>query len=619
MSTNEELVQRAETVAQQVAQNKTEIEAMVRKLDEVQAPSIASSKEDIRQAIIEKGQEVDTSVPFSEYGNKIRKIEVSENIPESIPSITDNIVTIPVGKISENKEITVGTAKSAKTYTPSTKNQTIAKDTYLTGVQTIKGDANLIEQNIKSGVSIFNVSGTFTSDATATASDIAKGKTAYVNGYMVTGTSTGVGGGTVEDDNEPLLVMHFNDNLDIQGKCSTGLARSKEFWNMDYTTSTWTPSYDEGVFGGRCLSLPSPTEEEEEYGEYSYKWVDLPVTSKYVDNDFTVEFWFKPVDGRPFKFHFFRIDSSRRVTASLSDGINTMTIMSNGKVLESNVWSHIALVKNNGNIMFFINGELQPLYNNGSKVWDIKCQQEYTLAIGDSDAFYVGFLDELKIIQKALYTEDFTPPTSEYNDYDKKPQVIVDVPLKEDFTSKPTLISSGVQIGERGGKKCAIFSESNKSVIYNNKTQLTGKYTVSFWVYPDNTNSCDLCDLGDAGDITSGIRITYGDGKINLYVREASSGFDIINNSIPLNQWSHICVVHNVGISWTNSTSLYINGVNCLKNYVLQHLYQRARLWIGRSENAYTSSFNGGIRDFKAFDTLFTEQEVLDLYNKGLQ
>ena len=198
MSTNSELVQRAETIAQQVSQNKTEIEAMVRKLDEVQAPSIASSKEDIRQAIIEKGQEVDTSVPFSEYGNKIRKIEVSEDLPESIPSITNNIVTIPVGKISENKEITVGTAKAAKTYTPSTKNQTIAKDTYLTGVQTIKGDANLIAQNIKSGVSIFSVSGTFTSDADATSGDIALGKTAYVKGEKVTGTLTATGSGVTK-------------------------------------------------------------------------------------------------------------------------------------------------------------------------------------------------------------------------------------------------------------------------------------------------------------------------------------------------------------------------------------------------------------------------------------
>lgn len=55
------------------------------------------------------------------------------------------------------------TTKGAATYTPTTSNQTIAASTYLTGAQTIEGDANLLASNIKSGVSIFGVSGSLTS------------------------------------------------------------------------------------------------------------------------------------------------------------------------------------------------------------------------------------------------------------------------------------------------------------------------------------------------------------------------------------------------------------------------------------------------------------------------
>jgi hypothetical protein len=51
--------------------------------------------------------------------------------------------------------------KAATTYTPTTSNQTIAKGYYLTGIQTIKGDSNLVAANIVSGVSIFGVSGTY--------------------------------------------------------------------------------------------------------------------------------------------------------------------------------------------------------------------------------------------------------------------------------------------------------------------------------------------------------------------------------------------------------------------------------------------------------------------------
>lgn len=84
------------------------------------------------------------------------------------------------------------TTKAAATITPSTSNQTIASGTYLTGTQTIAGDADLVAGNIKSGVNIFGVTGTYsglnTSDANASASDINSGKIAYVNGQKITGT-----------------------------------------------------------------------------------------------------------------------------------------------------------------------------------------------------------------------------------------------------------------------------------------------------------------------------------------------------------------------------------------------------------------------------------------------
>lgn len=85
-------------------------------------------------------------------------------------------------------------SKDAEIYIPTTADQTISASQYLAGDQTIKGDANLIAENIRSGVTIFGVEGTHsgsggvdTSDATATSSDILSGKTAYVNGQKITG------------------------------------------------------------------------------------------------------------------------------------------------------------------------------------------------------------------------------------------------------------------------------------------------------------------------------------------------------------------------------------------------------------------------------------------------
>ena len=51
-------------------------------------------------------------------------------------------------------------SQAAQTITPTTTDQTIASGKYLTGAQTIKGDANLVAANIAEGVTIFGVEGT---------------------------------------------------------------------------------------------------------------------------------------------------------------------------------------------------------------------------------------------------------------------------------------------------------------------------------------------------------------------------------------------------------------------------------------------------------------------------
>lgn len=59
---------------------------------------------------------------------------------------------------------------------------------------TANANSNLVAQYIKSGITIGGITGTLeildTSDADATAEDIKLGKTAYVNGQKITGTST---------------------------------------------------------------------------------------------------------------------------------------------------------------------------------------------------------------------------------------------------------------------------------------------------------------------------------------------------------------------------------------------------------------------------------------------
>lgn len=123
-----------------------------------------------------------------------------------------------------NGEKILGTLKSkeAETFIPSTNDQVISSGIYLSGNQTIKGDINLTSNNIKKGITIFNVEGSLedggidTSDATAIANDILKNKTAYVKGEKVTGNieNKGVVTATI-DGQEHILESGYYEGITI--------------------------------------------------------------------------------------------------------------------------------------------------------------------------------------------------------------------------------------------------------------------------------------------------------------------------------------------------------------------------------------------------------------------
>ena len=74
-------------------------------------------------------------------------------------SATQSAGYVAAGTKSATKQLTT---QAAKTITPSTANQTaVASGRYTTDAVTVKGDANLVAGNIKSGTTIFGVTGTY--------------------------------------------------------------------------------------------------------------------------------------------------------------------------------------------------------------------------------------------------------------------------------------------------------------------------------------------------------------------------------------------------------------------------------------------------------------------------
>lgn len=99
----------------------------------------------------------------------------------------DGLSKVTVNAISSTYIGSDVTKKSAATYIPKTTDQSIASGQYLSGTQTIKGDANLVAGNIKSGVSIFGVTGTYAGGGSSGGSG-----NNNVEAYAVTSTNPSV-------------------------------------------------------------------------------------------------------------------------------------------------------------------------------------------------------------------------------------------------------------------------------------------------------------------------------------------------------------------------------------------------------------------------------------------
>ena len=120
---------------------------------------LSDGKTAVANAITGKGVTTATDAAFATMAANIAAISTLATDTADATATAAQILSGKTAYVKGAKITGTIASKAAATYTPGTTDQTIAAGQYLAGVQTIKGDAKLKSENIKSGTSIFGVNG----------------------------------------------------------------------------------------------------------------------------------------------------------------------------------------------------------------------------------------------------------------------------------------------------------------------------------------------------------------------------------------------------------------------------------------------------------------------------
>lgn len=156
-------------------------------------------------------------------------------------------------------------------------------------------------------------------------------------------------------------------------------------------------------------------------------------TANFSGNDFCIEFWVYPVTKSSFgniTGHTYATtgvvgfnlqwknstDKLRFLSGYEGGGVWTIDVTSTHDVT-LNTWSHIAISRQGQILRVFVNGAKSIEVNSASTLWAESSSYNFGIGVGaGNNRFGVGYIDEFRITSdNAVYTSDFTPPTTAFS------------------------------------------------------------------------------------------------------------------------------------------------------------------------------------------------------------
>ena len=247
--------------------------------------------------------------------------------------------------------------------------------------------------------------------------------------------------------------------------------------------------------------------------------------------DFTVEGWYYPTTSvqqtlfclgteTTNQYRFYLYGSSIN---SILYGSSALTYTSTVNI---NTWTHIAVVRSGSTVSLYINGIASPTTDTqagtlGNGLLNIGVRVFYDAS------FFTGNISNFRIVNSAVYTGNFTPPTTTLR---AVPGTVLLLPL----TSAPfmDLSSNLLTVTNSGGTATSVQAPS----LTTGTTDLTGTYTISSSLpvatFTGSITGTTMTVSGVTGTITTGMSVTGGSVPAGTYIVSGSGSTWTVNASV---------------------------------------------------------------------------------------
>jgi len=274
------------------------------------------------------------------------------------------------------------------------------------------------------------------------------------------------------------------------------------------------------------------------------------------------------------------ISTSNNLRLLAHIGGSWLTVITGGTTLSSSAWYHLAVTRNGDKFDLWVNGvrDTGTVTNSGTITNPTTQLEIGRLSTNSLDRNYSGHISNLRFINgKALYTENFTPPTKELTvtpetvllacqhktdaSHEKTGQTITVVGVSSAIASEltPGLLTNVVK---SGGSSAITGSVDFGSPLENNYLSLVsdseftaaGDFTIEAWI--NLGNNADISPIFNIGDYLGSSGLLFyvtSAGKLASY---ANNALQHLAGDVSVNSWNHVALVRNGG-----TVSQYLNGV----------------------------------------------------------